>query len=54
MKKAISMGYKFVAPPINYIKRMGLRNGYNSKETIKVEKELLNKQIIDFKWKKYL
>ena len=53
IRKALRMGYIFVAPPEDYIDRIGIKHCMNPKKLIKVEKELLNKQIIDFTWKKY-
>jgi len=50
--KALNMGYRFVAPPINYAERIGIKHCLNPEKEIKVEKELLNKQKIDFTWKK--
>ena len=53
IKKATDLGYQFIAPPANYVERIGVKYCLNPKKTIKVGKELLNKQKVNFIWKKY-
>lgn len=53
INKLLDMGYVFAVPKKNHASRLGLRHGLDPKKLIKVEKELLNKETIDFTWKKY-
>jgi len=52
INKALKMGYLFISPPNNYIYRIGTKHCMSPDNEITVKKELLNKQIIDFTWKK--
>ena len=47
LKKVAEKGYVFIAPPTNYVKRIGVGHCLDPSQLIKVEKELLTKQKID-------